>query len=140
MVKEPLILEIHCCMCSETYKVTLELPYGWEVNINNNIYEECGFCPKHRIITEWLGAQCPGCVSGWGECGLWAGFACGEKRRKLTCDDLASIHRGICPRRANGFSMITSSGIEGENLSEVASAEAGQALVTAIQEYWEEYP
>lgn len=134
-------VEISCCLCEATHKQNIQLPDGWETRYPG-IDEGKGFCPKHSIIAEWAANQCPGCVGGWGDCGLWSAFAYESARsRTLTDSDFAQIAKGICPKRTNGtFVFSSKEGMERIDLSEPADTESGIAFVQAIKDYWAKYP
>jgi len=128
-------INISCSLCSTSLKLETKVPDTWgrveETDIENAL------CPKHKVIEDFIENQCPGCVGGWMECGLWTDFAYSEK--KLNEDDFDKIRLGICPRRVNGTFMTGHKGFERINLSEQASSQAGKALVEAIESYWEKF-
>jgi hypothetical protein len=135
--------ELNCCLCSRKHRGKIEVPDGWT---ETALASENEFCPDHAVIDEWKSAQCPGCVSGWGECGLWKGFAYERYRHSmgdiLSEPELRQVACGKCPRRVNGtFFVSTPNGQFGEmDISERAETPAGEALVAAIREYWVRYP
>ena len=126
-------------MCSKETKHTIELPPGWAHRYDAIDDEQSGFCPDHAAVAGFADDQCPGCVGGWGDCGLWRDFAF-SGRRKLTPADFTSIECGKCPRRVNGTFTVSSAGVEDLDLSTVAKTEAGVALALAIKDYWAAYP
>jgi hypothetical protein len=126
-----------CCLCEKNHKAVVVLPDRWAMRYDG-IDKEDSFCPEHALIAEWADAQCPGCVEGWMDCGLWRDFA--YSRRDLSESDFAAIEAGICPRRTNGSMMVNDGGgIETLNLSEKATSRSGKCLAAAIMEYWKHY-
>ena len=70
---------------------------------------------------------CPGCVSGWGECGLYGAIGNG----KVTEADLKSIKSGLCPYRTNGTMLFTAGmGMKRVDLS--TKSKAGEVFAAAI--------
>jgi len=136
-------IKVYCCFGDDQYETVVETPDSWSFHhqpIGEN--EHQAFCPKHKLVEKWTNAQCPGCVGGWGDCGLWDAFAY-SGRRTLTESDFQSIEKGICPKRVGGTFMVNVSGndvtMEDLDLSEQAK-EGGKVLVDAIKDYWERYP
>lgn len=131
-------IELSCCFCSAGYSVEFTPPRGWadKLDFEIDVDERC-FCPDHADAAEFLDAQCPGCVGGWGDCPLYRAFA--FQRLTLTTDEFARIEDGFCPRRVNGTSMIQSGTIESLDLSDQASEESGRAMARAIKDYCNEY-
>lgn len=130
---------IYCCLCPRKFTVALETPEGWAHQYDLIEDETGGFCPDHGIVKAWVDSQCPGCVGGWGDCGLWKGFA--YSSANLSEEDLEKIKTGHCPRRVNGtFSMdMIGKTMTDINLSNAAPVEAGEALAKAIGDYWLRY-
>ena len=130
---------IHCCLCEKKYEQEINSPSGWSGV--EYLEEEWAFCPDHAVIEEFSNSQCPGCVGGWGDCGLWTGFAY-ERRRNLTEADLGMIRVGVCPRRVNGTLTFNSTDkkLMNVDLSEKASTDSGTALEKSIRDYWVKYP
>lgn len=88
--------------------------------------EEDAFCPDHAEAVKFLHDQCPGCVSGWGECGLF--MAVGNKA--VTDNDLTAIRAGSCPYRTNG--TLSFSGGQMKRLNISTKSEAGEAFAAAV--------
>lgn len=136
-----LTVTVNCCLCAKRTVAKFQVPDGW---IADDTDIEDGFCPAHAPIDEWRSAQCPGCVSGWGECGLWRGFAFERyrhnKHETLNERELMVIKTGTCPRRVNGTFGVFGGRQVDINLSERAETTSGAALVKAIKAYWRKYP
>jgi len=115
------------------------MPPGWDHAVGGIDSERDGFCPDHAAVKPFTDEQCPGCVGGWGDCGLWESFAY-SGRRSLAPDDFTKIERGICPKRVNGTFGVSPRGIEQLDLSTRATTESGIALAMAIRDYWTTYP
>jgi len=132
--------ELSCCICSKDELVIEVDTKGWVSVHGDEISEEDFFCPEHAIIERWCAAQCPGCVAGWGECGLWRAFAY-TKSEGLTEDQYQSIADGVCPFRINGSMTVDTvyNLIEKSDISEIGSNESGECLVNAIKEYCERH-
>ena len=126
-------ITIRCSMCLMEHETTIVLPEGWKHRYGG-LDDSDGFCPKHSKIAEWTNAQCPGCVSGWRDCGLWDAFAYSSSEG-LTTTELSMIRQGICPKRVNGSIMISNGIVSKVDLSETAPADSGIALADAIQDY-----
>jgi len=133
-------ISISCCFCLNGHKAEVELPEGWAHRFGGIDDEDNGFCPDHALVADFAAAQCPGCVGGWGDCGLWGAFAYAA-RRSLTEADFAILRSGRCPKRVNGTFGVTAGGSAHTiNLSDLASPEAGEALAQAISDYWIKHP
>ena len=134
-VKEDYIIGFSCPLCTETYDQSVSVPDGWSIKGRGVDVESNAFCPKHAKVKDWLENQCPGCVSGWGECGLFKAYAFSE----LTIDEgqFEEIKKGVCPFRVNGTFEISDGKMSDIDLSEQASDESGEALVAAIRDYAE---
>ena len=132
-------LTVHCCLCSKDSKHTVNMPDGWAHRYSGIDDEDNGFCPDHADIAEFAESQCPGCVGGWGDCGLWTDFA-HSGRRNLSPQDFMSIERGICPRRVNGTFGVSRAGVAQLDLSTKATTKSGVSLALAIRDYWTAYP
>lgn len=128
-------------MCGKEHVSQVELPDGW--SSDDTIYvgsnSDGVLCPKHAPIRGFIDSQCPGCVGGWGDCGLWRSMHF-PKDDPLTERDMGRLHSGICPKRVNGTLVMDRRGpdvkIEDVDLSERAPDGAGPALVAAIAEYF----
>ena len=141
-------LTLTCSMCNEHVTTTIEVPEGW---FSDDIEEERNsLCPRHAIIDKFRDAQCPGCVSGWGECDLWHSYAFyeddyeyrpGGRKTRINESDYATLDKGICPRRHGGTFMMRGGSDEFEtlDLSEESPAAAGHAVAVAIREYVDKY-
>lgn len=130
-------LTVHCALCSEKHEVEIDLPAGWSGRYNG-IDDETGLCPKHAAIEGFIDSQCPGCVSGWGECGLFSAFAFSD-RRTITWRNLIDIERGVCPFRVNGTFAVGSGGVEVVDLRNDVRTDSGIALAQAIRDYCRSY-
>lgn len=133
-------ITVGCIFCGETFEGEIETPPGWETRYDEWELEELGFCPKHAAAAPFADNQCPGCVASWGgKCPLWQAFAY-PHRRTVTEVDLATIRKGICPRRVNGtIGFSPAGGMETLDLSEVAPSAAGTAMEAAVREYIERW-
>lgn len=132
-------VSISCCLCDADHKAEIVLPDGWTHRYSGIDDEEAAFCPDHAKVAYFAAEQCPGCVSGWGDCPMWRAFA--YDRRTITPEDLAIIRTGRCPRRTNGtFGMGANGRFKDINLSEVATSESGEAFARAIEDYCRRYP
>jgi hypothetical protein len=116
------------------------VPEGWVVGEYVEIDQE-GFCPAHAGVAAFEADQCPGCVGGWGDCGMWEAFT-NRYRRTVTPADYASLESGVCPRRVNGTMVVNNvpgkRTIESIDLSAPA-VEGGRAFAQAIREYIVEF-
>jgi hypothetical protein len=138
-------ITISCGLCSERHKATIDLPDGW-AGTYGGADDEHGLCPKHAAVAAFKDAQCPGCVGGWGDCGLWDAFAYStppRNARPLTENDFGLLRCGRCPRRVNGTMTAYRPErgpprIEDLDLS-TPEAEGGRALADAIVEYQNTY-
>ena len=132
------IITLYCSLCERKHDTTFMVPAGWDIDVG--IDAEKGFCPDHSIVKVFSDSQCPGCVGGWGECGLFKAFA--FSRNDLTPYDHMKLRAGYCPKRTNGtFSMTAGrERIEDIDLSEQAPNAAGAALSDAIKAYVKRYP
>lgn len=131
---------VSCCFCATKTAHFIEMPVGWALRYHDiEAGETDGFCPDHAPVAKFAESQCPGCVGGWGDCGLWRAFAY-SGRRTLTEDDFAQIGRGICPKRVNGTIGMSRAGMHDIDLSAHAKTDIGVALVSAIREYLVTYP
>ena len=133
---------ITCAMCSDRHATKIVLPEGW-AGAHGGVDDERGLCPRHAKIAAFKDAQCPGCVGGWADCGLWDAFAYSHPprhARALTEADFGLLRLGACPRRTNGtfgVDMGTRT-VEDIDLSE-PSVQGGIALADAIVEYQNTY-
>jgi hypothetical protein len=131
-------LEIGCCFCEDKFSMEFEAP-GWAVQ-SAYVDEEMGFCPKHSPIEQFTNYQCVGCVSGWGDCGMWRAFA--YSKNEMTDDYHRSLRAGVCPKRVNGTISVSIergfSRMDDLNISSPAAV-AGAAFSVAIEEYIAKY-
>lgn len=136
-------VELTCCLCPSDTTIPVAVPDGWLVRHNEITEGRHVFCPEHAVVNGFVSDQCPGCVGGWGDCGLWDAFAY-TSRRSLTDDDFATLRTGTCPKRTNGTFMTNNVGgkvtITDIDLSKQSTTEAGVALANAIDAYWARYP
>ena len=135
-------LHINCTFCDNEVEQKVDIPEGWSSHYRS-FDEENGLCPDHSKIAEWADAQCPGCVSSWGDCKLFSLFQ-RPYERDLTEDEFKKIRSGICPVRTNGtFSVSRSPSevkIEDVHLDEQATTESGVLLEQAIKDYLKRWP
>lgn len=127
------LLTLRCCICAKEIELWVDTPDGW---VANDLYDDMYvFCPEHRVIGEFEEAQCSGCVGGWQECTLWFMLV----RKELTNDDIASIEKGICPRRTNGTGFFdTNTGKLGRiDLSTPAPESVSKAFAEAIKKHFD---
>lgn len=129
---------LSCSLCSTGVEIPVEIPEGWKIP-GGTIDEEDALCPKHAEVIGFREAQCPGCVGGWGQCGLWDAFAYSGKRA-ITPAHLDTIRAGICPFRVNGTFGVTNGQFVDIDLSDRAPDASGVVLAQAIVDYIEEYP
>lgn len=130
---------LDCCLCDQKTQHVIDVPDGWKLRFAEvSVSETQVFCPDHAVIAEFVDSQCPGCVGGWGDCGLWRDFAY-TGSRALTDGDFNQLRAGVCPRRVNGAIVASEGKIEDIDLSKPAPVEAGTTLVRAIKAYWERY-
>jgi hypothetical protein len=135
---ETVEIEFSCSFCSMSHKVSVSLPEGWVPEYSTADIEHA-LCPKHAPIQRFRDEQCPGCVSGWGDCGLWRDFA--YSKMGLSTADIARIRSGFCPRRVNGTmsAQVGRRVLEAVDLSTQAPSVAGNSLADAILEYSARY-
>lgn len=112
----------YCSFCDK--RETVEAPTSFRTYCGDDI--EDAACAEHAPAMDFLNDQCPGCVSGWGECGMFMAIGNGT----VTPADLLAIKAGRCPYRTNGTFMVGPKGVEDVNLSE--RSEAGEAFAAAI--------
>lgn len=94
------------------------------------------YCKKCSQEKEFLDSVCPGCVSGFPDCGLGESFK--FSKFKITNDDLNTIKGGLCPFRVNGtFIGSPGTGIKRVNISD--KSENGEVMVEKIIEYHQKY-
>lgn len=131
-------LSLSCPLCPETTGIKIDLPEGWTSRYDGTD-DETAFCPKHAPIKDFADAQCPGCVSSWGEqCPMWKAFAFTED--KMTAHDYATLERGVCPRRVNGtIGFGGGRGVHDIDVRSGPEAAAGKAFAQAIREHIARY-
>ena len=127
---------LSCGLCGNSHKQQIPMPQGWDSRYRS-VSDDEAFCPKHATIAAFADSQCPGCVGGWGDCGLWEAFA--YRELKLTEADFETLGRGVCPKRVNGTMMIERGQISAVDLRNAPIVEAGKALAQAIHEYAMKY-
>ena len=136
------LVDIRCdgIMCKSVYQV--EIP-DWMGETEFGQEGHCLFCPNCTRQSLWFSAVCPGCVESYPDCDLSKSFAWAQQRT-ITDDDKNIIHSGYCPFRTNGTLGVQLRGtrleIEALDLSKVAPAECGQAIVEAINAYSVAFP
>lgn len=130
--RKELEVSLYCGLCGKSHQQKLPMPEGWDSRYRS-VSDEHAFCPKHSIIAEFADSQCPGCVGGWGDCGLWEAFA--YRELKLTESDFRTMEAGTCPKRVNGSMMFERGKITDIDLRDPPVAEAGKALSKAIRAY-----
>ena len=141
-IEKKYTITINCCMCDNKTEHSIDLPEGWDHKIGGIDDEDAGFCPGHAAIKPFTDDQCPGCVGGWGDCGLWRAFAY-ERSRTINERHLSEIEKGRCPFRVNGsfcLDVRNESIIKDDDLSERATTESGKALADGIRGYIERWP
>ena len=125
-----------CAFCGESANIVAPMPTGCATRYGG-MDDEHAFCPKHAAVEPFFDSQCPGCVSGWGECGLYRAFA--HKENTLTDADKATLSRGVCPKRVNGTLFVTNTAdgvkVEDADIRSDPVAEAGAAVVAAIADH-----
>jgi hypothetical protein len=130
-------VEFHCdgIGCDSRHEVEVAAP-GWTSRLDS---ENVGgsssyvFCPDAgcQKQAEWFDDQCPGCVSGYPDCGFGKAFAY-ERSPGLTAQQRAIVASGRCPFRINGTFRRSRGGFEDVNLSTPAPTEAGAAVLAGI--------
>ena len=119
----PQEITYYCSFCDKQETVTAPTTFTTKYEGD----EEDAFCPDHAGCKEFLDDQCPGCVSGWGECGMF--MAVGNKT--ISAKDISAITSGRCPYRVNGTMSFTSAGMERLDIS--TKSKAGEAFAAACQ-------
>jgi hypothetical protein len=136
-------ITIGCCFCGSEHKTEIELPPGWKHCYGGIEDYNHGFCETHANVLPFMKDQCPGCVSGWGDCPMWRAFDHGRSRT-ITKNDLDTLRTGRCPRRLNGTIGVElskhGSTTQELDISDTATAESGSAFADAIIAYCKEYP
>lgn len=138
------LVKIQCdgILCDNEFEINLP---GWLCR-NDDI--ELGgdssylFCQRNECQEQakWFDAQCPGCVTGFPECGLGRSFGHSDSKG-LTAEQEKQIRAGTCPFRINGsFGFSRETGFQELHLDEPAVAGPGDAVVDAIHAYLEKYP
>ncbi len=136
-------VSIHCdgICCENTLDVEVPAP-GW---VNRLDEVETGgdgsylFCPACAPQEPWFDAVCPGCASGFRECGLSKATMYTESPG-LTDAQRRSIGSGRCPFRVNGTFFIGGGGPFHEaDISEQAPTESGAAVLAGFKAYSERY-
>lgn len=140
-------ITINCALCEAKHEARIELPANWH-GAYEGIDDEHGLCPKHQAVQAFKDSQCPGCVGGWGDCGLFDAFAFSGKHKPrgavaLNEIDFKRMRRGVCPRRVNGTIGVErfpngDVAVEDINISTPA-VDGGRALAKAINQYIEKY-
>lgn len=134
------IVTINCdgILCDEKFVVTA--PEEWVTGSTEYGGESNAvFCPKCAPQNEWFRAVCPGCVSGFPDCGLGKAFMYSNSPG-LTGDEALKVEQGHCPFRVNGtMSFTLEKGIQKIDLSEAAPSESGIRVINAINAYIDEY-
>ena len=125
-------VRLQCCFCRAAHECSVEVPAGWNSRHGLNLDVDDAFCPTHAPVERFFEAQCSGCVSGWGDCGLWRDALC---HSTVTDAELAVIREGVCPRRVNGTYASSPAGIESVNISDPAPRGASEQLASAIAAY-----
>ncbi len=119
----PQEIEYWCSFCDRREKVVA--PTEFATRYGHDV--EDAACPDHADAMQFLDDQCPGCVGGWGDCGMYK--AIGD--RSVSGADIAMILGGHCPYRVNGTASFSSSGFQSIDLSEKTSAGAAFAAAVA---------
>ena len=131
-MSKQLEVSLYCGLCGERHEQKIPMPNEWDSRYRS-VSDEHAFCPKHATISAFADSQCPGCVGGWGDCGLWQSFA--YRELKLTASDFRVMEAGICPKRTNGTMMVERGKVSDIDLRDPPVAEAGKSLAQAIREY-----
>ena len=113
----------YCSFCDE--KETVSSPTSFATRHGGDI--EDAACPDHASAMDFLNDQCPGCVSGWGECEMFMAIG----NRTVSDENIASIQAGKCPYRTNGTLMFSSGKMERLDLS--TKSESGEAFALAAR-------
>ena len=120
-------------MCNEEITIEVEMPAGWRTQYGIISPPDSDvFCPKHAVLKSFLSNQCPGCVSGWGECGLWDGIT---HHKGLSELELCAIKHGRCPKRTNGTSEYDARTGVFDQIDFSKPSEVGPVVETMIREY-----
>ncbi len=119
----PQEIEYHCSFCTRREKVIA--PTEFVTRYGHDI--EDAACPDHAGAMKFLDDQCPGCVGGWGDCGMYTAVG----NQSVTDAEMATIREGRCPYRVNGTSSFSSSGFQSIDLSEKSGAGAAFAAAVA---------
>lgn len=112
----------YCSFCER--KETVAVPTTFATYCGGDV--EDAACAYHAPALAFLQDQCPGCVSGWGECGMYMAIGNGA----VTGTDLAEIRAGRCPYRVNGTMAFGPGGMSSIDLSK--RSVAGEAFASAI--------
>ena len=138
---------VFCALCDDKHVAKITLPDDW-CGAHSGVDDEHGLCPKHQAVAAFKDSQCPGCVGGWGDCGLFDAFAFSGRIKPrgavpLSELDFKRLKRGVCPRRTNGTLEVHrfpngDVSIESLDLS-ARETSGGKALAKAINEYIEKY-
>lgn len=130
-------LNLSCPLCPASTKIKVDIPAGWDSRYDG-IDDETAFCPKHAPIKDFAESQCPGCVSSWGDCPMWATFA--FSRNFMLPSDFDALRSGRCPRRINGtVGVSVGDGVHDLDVRGPPVAAAGSAFADAIIEYIARY-
>ncbi len=113
----------YCSFCDS--KETVSVPTSFVTRYGSQDVEDA-MCPEHSGASAFLDDQCPGCVGGWGDCGMFSAIG----NEAVSADDLATIRSGRCPHRVNGTMSFGPGGMEKIDLSERSNA--GDAFADAV--------
>jgi hypothetical protein len=129
-------------LCDSEYSLEIGDWSGDFESEGNGHYIYCSH-PDCQAQDEFFGAQCSGCVEGFGDCQLGKAFLF-SYRRTLTEKQLRVIEAGVCPLRTNGTlgMRVTAAGIAVEDLdlSERAPEGSGKIVADVIRRYIAKYP
>lgn len=119
----PQEITYYCSFCE--MKETVQAPTTFATHHGGDV--ENAACRDHAPAMAFLDDQCPGCVSGWGECQMF--MAIGNEA--VSADDLAEIRRGRCPYRVNGTISCGPEGVQRLDIS--TTSKAGEFFARAIE-------
>lgn len=127
-------ITLYCSFCMEKSERVVSFD-GWETRYGG-IDHENAICPQHAGAKAFVDDQCPGCVSGWGDCGLSNAANLMPNTEDLSQAERYKIAAGICPRRVNGTMTMTatSKGVVVGELDISEPSEAGNAMLLAIDD------
>lgn len=123
-------ITLSCQFCDQEEEVEIVTMHSVRYG---EIYQD-SFCEKHRAVEAFFSEQCPGCVSGWGECRFFDKLDLG-----LSEEDKVAVLSGRCPERINGTLVVENGHMEDVDLSSPSIKEDGKAVVQAFADYRDIY-